>query len=305
MFLGPWGCSKVFTPLSPNHISTPSSVPTPKYSAAWTKAGSAPLSSPQGIAVDANGNVYVVDTNWDEVFKFDANGSLLAQWGNTGNITLDLPSGAAVYNGNLYVADSGNERVVEYDTNGNVLAVLSPTASDGALLFAYPTGVSFDKQGNLYVSDNSDAVYEFNASLHLTAQWGTSGATQGVFNYPVVSVEDGSGNIYVANNNSDNIVKVDSQTNTATTWGQAGGQNGQFNGPSGIQLDSNGNVYVVDTGNDRVQMFNSNGTYMTLWGQGSDSSQNLNQPNSIALDGNGNAYVADTGNARVVKYSMN
>lgn len=301
--LGPWGCSKVYMPMSPNSSSS-STVPTPKFAAAWTKAGSTPLSNPQGIAADGNGNVYVVDTNADEVFKFDSNGNLKAQWGNMGNITLDLPSGAAVYNGNLYVADSGNERVVEYDSNGNVLAVLSPTGSNGGLLFAYPTGVSFDQQGNLYVADNSNAVYEFNSSLRLTAQWGT-GSTQGIFSYPVVSVEDKSGNIYVANYNGNDIIKVNAQQSTVSSWGQSGSQTGDFASPSDVKMDSNGNVYVVDTGNNRVQVFNSNGTYLTLWGQGSNASENLNQPSNITLDGNGNAYVADTGNARVVKYSLN
>ncbi len=309
LLVGPWGCSHMPNPTAPivkssDSQNQASTVPNPSYVAAWSQAGSISFVNPQDVAVDGNNNVYVTDAGLGEIFKFDSNGNLLAQWGNTGANALDEPNGVVVENGNIYVADSGNDRIVEFDPNGDMLAQLCPVTSDGYDLFIYPTGISFDPSGNLYVADNSDQVYQFNSSLQMTAQWGTSGTTNGVFNYPVVSVEDGSGNVYVVNNNSDNVVKFNPATNSVATWGQSGGQNGQFEGPNDVKLDPNGNVYVVDTDNNRIEVLSTSGAYQTQWGNVSGS-QGLNGPTGIALDSNGNAYVVDNGNNRIVKYALN
>jgi tripartite motif-containing protein 71 len=304
--LGSWGCGHIQNPTAPlvKTSTETSTVPNPSYTTSWSKAGSVSFVNPQNVAVDPSNNVYVTDAYLGEVFKFDSNGNLLSQWGNTGASALSEPSGIVVENGNIYVADSSNDRIVEFDPNGNQLAQLCPVSSDGYDLFVYPTGISFDQSGNLYVADNSDQVYQFNSSLQLTAQWGTSGATNGIFNYPVVSVEDGSGNLYIVNNNIDNIVKFNPAVNSIATWGQTGNQNGQLEGPNDVKLDSNGNAYVVDTGNNRIEVFNANGTYQVQWGNISGS-RGLNGPTGIALDSNGNAYVVDNGNNRIIKYSLN
>jgi len=283
-------------------ITAPVVAATPAFVSSWTSAGSTSLINPQGIALDANGNIYVTDLYLAKVVKYDANGTLLADWGSRSGVTLSEPTGIAVQNGNIFVADSSNARVVEFDANGNFVAQVNPTDTDGSPLFVYPTGVSFDKQGNLYVSDNSDEVYQFNNSLQLTGQWGT-GSTQGIFDYPVVSAEDGFGNIYVANNNSDRITKLTPSTNAISTWGTFGTQQGQFDGPVDLKLDASGNVYVVDTGNNRIQEFTASGAFLSQFGADSNNVQGLNGPTGMAIDGNGNIYVVDNGNARIVKYS--
>ena len=300
---GPWGCGKMMSPISPTAQNAPAQSPTatgtPVYSSQWTMADSQPLSNPLGIAVDGSNNVYVTDADLDEVLKYDANGNLLSHWGNVGQTTLDQPSGIAVKNGNVYVADSANSRVVEYDSNGTVLGIIQPVNGE-YYTFVYPTGISFDAAGNLYVSDNSDAVYQFDNSSHLTAQWTANGS----LNFPVVSLEDASGNVYVANYNSNNIVKFNPQLGTVSTWGQSGTQTGRFNGPSDVKLDPNGNVAVVDTDNNRIQVFSTAGTFLTQWGQDTNSANSLNSPNSLAYDSNGNVFVVDSGNSRVVKYTV-
>ena len=306
-FIGSWGCGHITNPTSPMSKSntTSATIPNPVYTSAWSNAGSTAFVNPQGIAVDINHYVYVTDLYLGEVFKFDENGSLLAQWGNTGADPLNEPMGIAVENGNIYVADAANARIVEYSPTGEILAKLTPTTADGNYLFDYPTGISFDTLGNLYVADNTNEVYEFNTSLQLVNQWGNNGATRGLFNYPVDAVEDSSGNVYVANNNMDNVIKFNINTSLASTWGQSGQQNGQFNGPSDVALDSSGDVYVVDTGNNRVQIFDASGAYLSQFGNVLNSTQGLNFPESMAIDTNGTVYVVDNGNNRIVKYTLN
>jgi hypothetical protein len=109
------------------------------------------------VAVDADGNVYVADTNNNRIQKFTGNGVFLAQWGTFGygGGQFDHPTGVAVdAAGNIYVSDTRNNRIQKFDplfarpdsaptgvtaTAGNRQATVSftPPASDGgsAILF--------------------------------------------------------------------------------------------------------------------------------------------------------------------------
>ncbi|MFN7930128.1 MAG: hypothetical protein U0Y68_19830 [Blastocatellia bacterium] len=76
-----------------------------------------PPNGPIGLAIDNNGNVYVVDTVNNRVQKFNNNGVYLTQFGTPGAADgqFDLPTGIAVdLAGNIYVADLVNERVQKF-----------------------------------------------------------------------------------------------------------------------------------------------------------------------------------------------
>ena len=293
------GCGHLSNPVAPapsnNLTATPTPMTTPRYAMAFPVGKDPGASYPAGVAFDPTQNVlYVTDTNLNLVYKFNTNGGLLAQWGDQGVITLDQPQAVAVHNGNVYVADASNSRIVEYDPNGNVITTLQPT--DGQFyLFIYPTGLFFDNQGNLYVADNSDEIYQFDQNLTLTGQY-NGGNT---LNFPANACQDANGNIFVANYNSDQVLKLQSNGMLAAAWGQPGAGVGQFEGPSDVKTDSKGNIYVVDSINDRIQVLDANGKYQAQWG----ASEGLSEPNSMAFDSNGNLYVVDSGNSRIVEYT--
>jgi DNA-binding beta-propeller fold protein YncE len=75
---------------------------------------------PQGLAVDASGNVFVTDTGNNRIQKFSATGTYLTQFGTSGsgNGQMSNPSGVAVDSlGDVYVADAGNSRVQLFQPN--------------------------------------------------------------------------------------------------------------------------------------------------------------------------------------------
>jgi streptogramin lyase len=72
---------------------------------------------PEGLAVDATGNVYVAVTGFEEIQKYDGLGNTLLEWGSlgTGNGEFNDPYGVAVdSSGNVYVADTRNNRIQKF-----------------------------------------------------------------------------------------------------------------------------------------------------------------------------------------------
>src|SRR2546422_6773910 len=83
------------------------------------------FSSPTGIALDKDGNIYVADTDNHAIQKFDKDGKFLARWGGeagTQEGMLYYPRGLATSpEGDVYVADSGNNRIQKFDAEGNCI----------------------------------------------------------------------------------------------------------------------------------------------------------------------------------------
>jgi DNA-binding beta-propeller fold protein YncE len=81
-------------------------------------SGNGQFKFPQGVAVDASGDVYVTDTFQNRVEVFNSTGSYLGQFGSagTGNGQFEQPFGIAVSptTGEVYVVDSDNERVERF-----------------------------------------------------------------------------------------------------------------------------------------------------------------------------------------------
>jgi DNA-binding beta-propeller fold protein YncE len=73
--------------------------------------------SPNGIAVDSHGNVYVTDYDNNRVQKFDSNGNFITKWGSEGSNDgqfgqhSSLDGIAVDSHGNVYVTDEGNTRI--------------------------------------------------------------------------------------------------------------------------------------------------------------------------------------------------
>ena len=269
------------------------------------------FSSPTGIALDKDGNLYVADTDNHSIQKFDKKGQFVARWAGEpssqeGNFY--YPRGLAVgANDTLYVADSGNNRVQKFDLDGNVMQAWGKFgfAWRGADMgkFDVPWGLATDHEGNLYVSDTSNSrIQKFKADGTPLLKWGRDGSFDGAFFFPRGVAVDFVGNIYVADEGNNRVQKFDARGSFLTKWGREGAGPGQFKAPWGIACDALGNVYVVDTGNHRIQKFDGNGTFLCAWGNRGKAEGQLNFPYGIAVDKEGCVYVVDSGNNRVLKY---
>ena len=114
-----------------------------------------------GLAVDAGGNLYVVDTRNCRVQAFTSDGAYVTQWGGQGSADGQFlyPSGIAVdkAKGYVYVVDNstpnnatGNVcKVVKFDTSGQFLSRWAPMSDAGVM--ASSIGIATDGAGAVYV----------------------------------------------------------------------------------------------------------------------------------------------------------
>jgi serine/threonine-protein kinase len=195
----------------------------------------AQFKEPIGIAVDADGNVYVADSGNNRIRKVTPDGrvSTLAGSGPPGSggfadgpgasARFNAPRGVAVdSSGNLYVADTLNQRIRKITPDGTV-STLAGTGDQGtangaasAALFSNPDGVAVDSSGNVFVSDNasfrlrqitaSGLVFDLAGTTREGFADGSPDSAQ--FDFPAGLAVDRAGDVYVADSYNNRIREV-------------------------------------------------------------------------------------------------
>lgn len=258
------------------------------YSGDGGAATSAMLNGPEGLASDADGNVYIADTQNNRIRKLLPNGTIISIAGNgnasfygdggpANSASIHAPQGLySAGGGYIYIADTGNQRIRELLPNGNITTVagngkLGSAGDGGEALSAelnLPTGVALDSAGNLYIADQG--------------------------------------------NNRVRSISPNGVIFTFAGAGSALGDGGpamtaQLSAPASVAADAAGNVYISDTGNNRIRLV-SGGTIKTLAGTGvccysgdggPASAAQLNSPSGLVVDSSGRLFAADTGNNAV------
>lgn len=281
---------------------------------------------PEGLALDAAGNLYIGDTDNDTIRVMSlATGAVTTLAGDSfvsGND--DGVGGAAHFakpkdvlvddSGHLYVCDNANLSVRKIE-------IATATVSTLAVFTAAPQGLALD--GNtLYASLSDHRLVQLDATTGaVTPIAGTSGVMGFVdaagadarFNSPAGLLLDG-GTLYVADELNAAIRAVTLADDSVTTFAGAlsrgsrdgSGSAARFFAPHGLASDAT-TVYVADTNNDTIRAVAlAGGAVTTIAGaagqlgssDGTGGSARFSAPQAIALDAAGKKlYVADTGNA--------
>jgi sugar lactone lactonase YvrE len=227
------------------------------------------LLSPEGVALDAVGDVYIADIGLQEVFRVTPAGKQ-----TTVGTGLEVPGGVAVDGaGNVYIADSQAAVVWKVTPRG-----VQTTVGKN---FQYPFSVAVDGEDNVYVSDPFiPTVFKVTPSGKMTTV-GTG------YNTPNGVAVDAAGNVYVADPYNQAVFKV-TPAGKQTTVGTG------LIDPTAVAVDAADDVYITDAGTDDLYEVTPDGVQTTV-------AQNLDIPSGIALDGPGNLYVVNTFNEHVLK----
>lgn len=253
-----------------------------------------------GLAVDAEGNVYVGGGEGgfteNRVIRVEASGDVttVAGTGHPGssgdggpateaNVT-HIWDVAIDVDGNVYIAANG--RVRKVDTNG-IITTIAGTGTKGFSGDGGPadeaqvdrlTGVTVDTNGNVYFIDfRNSRIRRIDTHGVITTIAGP-GEGRGCFS--------GDGG-------------------PATE--------ARFCGPEHLSVDAEGNIYLADTGNHRIRMIDTDGIVRTIAGTGTQGfsgdggpalQARLSEPSGVVVGPDGVIYIADSGNNRVRALSV-
>lgn len=173
------------------------------------KAG---LDSPSGVALDSEGNVYVVNRGSSRIMKFNPQGHLLKEWAEVGSAQgrLVRPSRIAIGpGGTLWVTDTGNHRIQVFSPEGRYLFHFGKAGSSPGELKS-PIGIALDGNGNAYVADSGNRrIQKFDPRGNpLTSIMELQGRNMSQFIYPNGLTIDKRGNLYVADSLTHGIQKL-------------------------------------------------------------------------------------------------
>lgn len=296
-------------------------------------AAAALLLSPQAVAADPAGNLYIADTGNARVRKVSLAGIITTV---AGTENLDAYSVATDGSGNLYIG--GRCRVWKLPPGGSLTAVVGTGScgydGDGGPATQARTrniyGVAADSRGNLYLSDRSShRIRKVDPSGVITTLAGTGHvgfigdkgpAVAAQLHSPQGLAVDEAGNVYVADAENHRVRKI-TPGGIITTVAGAGecgyaGDGGRavdasLCRPGGLALDRQGNLYIADAGNHCIRRVSASwGTIDTVAGRatagfsgdgGPATAAKLDRPEAVALDPFGNFFVADAANDRIRK----
>jgi sugar lactone lactonase YvrE len=290
---------KVFA--STGTIATVAGNGTSGYSGDGGPAIDAELENPNGVAIDAAGNIYISDSFFT-IRKVDA---------ATGIISTIVGDGVQ-YQGPV-ICGSGQAINVE---------IYSPTA------------IALDHAGNIYFAEGND-ICKVEAATGIISRFagdvgggsGYSGdggpATSAELNFPLAMTLDTSGNMYIADTDNQRVRRIDAVTGIITTvaGNGGGGPDGGYSGdggpatsaelsdPEGVALDADENLFVssvytwrvtdgsrvrrVDARTGVITTYAGNGNMGFSGDGGPANDAELSGPTGLMVDANNNLYIAD------------
>lgn len=211
---------------------------------------------PEGLTVDEDGTVYVADFDVSragegQVVVFDHSGRLLrvVTVHGSSNLLLGLDFhrvGGAV---ELLVIDFGGKKVLRVDPVSGASTVFTSVAGNAGL-----NALTFDKLGNVYVSDSFQGViWKTGPTGGPAVAWASSPllTTTGVppFGANGIAFDRDQTAMFVANTGDDTVVKI------PVVGGNAGPPavfvNG-INGADGLIVDGDGNIWVAANQADEI-----------------------------------------------------
>ncbi len=262
----------------------------------------ATFNTPEGIASDTNGNLYVADTYNNVIRYINASTLIVTTFAGTGQLGNSGDGGPAV----------------------------DATMQE-------PFGVALDGQGNVYIADTVNAVVRkvdsdgTISTIIGNYTWGFSGdggpATQAAMSNPFQIWVDATGDVWTTdywnnrvrffnnNANSGGYLTLNTLVGNGSVYDGGLATQASLHFPRAPKLDPNGNLYITDTQNNLIREVNSNGDISTVAGgilpcaHGTDpcgdggeaTSASLQTPRGIAFDNSGNLVIMDTYDSRVRK----
>jgi hypothetical protein len=316
-------------------------------------ATTAALHNPMGVSVDAAGNIFIADSLNNRIREVVASTGKIQTVAGNGTIGFSGDGGLATSAeldepddlfvdaaGDIFIADSGNNRIREVVGSTSKIQTVAGNetrgfSGDGGLAtsaeLSWPTGVSANAAGNIFIADDNNRIREVVAStrnIKTVAGNGTddfSGdgglATSAALNHPNYAFLDATGNIFIADTGNNRVREVVAFTGKISTvaGNGAGGFRGDGGaatsaelyapGPKDVFVDAAGNIFIADTGNNRIrEVVASTRKIKTVAGNGTlgftgdgklATAAEVAGPTGVFVDTAGDIFFSDSVNNRI------
>ena len=203
-----------------------------------------PFKRPRGVALGADGKIFIADTGNSRVQILSADGQFLGAFGENGSQAgeLDSPESVAVgLDGRIYVADTGNNRVQVFTEEGILLFQFGEKGSEPGK-FKSPKKVVVDPSDEIYVFDYGNSrIEKFDASARFAREFPATG------DFAV----DGFGFLYALDGKK--VAEINPGGAVLGRFGSEGTGPGQLKKSEGLAVAADGTILVCDTGNGRIQ----------------------------------------------------
>ena len=304
-----------------------------------------------GVAVNSKGHIFVFSRGTTTGPAYGASAAQLLEFGPTGRFIREIGKNLYAWSyahvvrvdkaDNIWAVDKGSDMIVKFNPEGRVTMVFGrkKEASDEAApwtrvtpprpavdgLFRQPTDVTWDTEGNIFISDGyiNSRVAKFDKNGAWIKQWGDRGNKPGEFNTPHSIASDAKGNIYVADRGNRRIqvfdpngtflraMTIDVPFDPATRPAQgnmpspeaAAAQNGA---PWAICITPGPNqvLFSSDAYPGRLYKLTLEGKVLGMVGKSGKQPKQFGWIHEIACPSENEVYVAELLNWRVQKLTM-
>jgi streptogramin lyase len=271
-------------------------------------SGDGQFKDPTGIAVDADGFVYVADYGNYRVQKFNSEGDFVLSWGGEGSGNgqfIGANKIAVDEEGFIYVSDVLLNRIQKFDSSGDFVTKWgSGGTADGQFHHAY--GVAIDPDGFVYVADSDNCrIQKFDSDGNYVDKWSTGEETD---SGPYGITVDPDGLILTTITSLEIVQMYDSEGNFIRQWGPMDPPEPyKFTIPLGIDAREDGVIFVGDYNRIHEFIIDKTRYYSAFaWGSiGTGDGQFFEEGmEGVAIDGNDTVYVADSGNERIQVFDI-
>tara|TARA_B100000446_G_C10532830_1_gene334367 strand:+ start:1030 stop:1947 length:918 start_codon:yes stop_codon:yes gene_type:complete len=236
--------------------------------------GAGLISFAHAIYLDKEDNVWLVDRNKHQVFKYTNDGKLLMTIGEEG-----------------FRSDTG---VAQDDYSSTTWSSVTHSGAP----FNMPAGIAVNDSGEIFIADGyaNARVHKFTSDGKLIMSWGDPGSGDGQFNLPHGVWIDRQGRVLVSDRENDRVQVFTQDGKFVSSWPT------KLIGPALMYVDDEDIVYIPEHNGGMVSVLNLEGERLAQWGD-----IKYRSCHGIWVDSHKDLYVVTPGDwgkgRRVVKYS--